>query len=66
MQYPFKRLPDSERQDTLRHMRNYHGDPPGNDPEMEELAHFLPQVFEKIAGNLDCYLKSLEEGKTSE
>jgi hypothetical protein len=66
VQDPFRRLPEAERQDILGHMRNYHCGPLGDDPDMEELAHFLPQVFEKIAGNLDCYLKSLEEGKTTE
>ena len=63
VQDPFRRLPDSERQDILRHMRNYHGGPLGDNPDIEEIAHYLPHVLDKIAGNLDCYLKSLEDGK---
>ena len=63
VQDPFLRLPESERQDILRHMRNYHGGPSGDSPDIEEIAHYLPRVLEKIAGNLDCYLKSLEDGK---
>lgn len=63
VQDPFKALPETERQDILRHMRNYHGGPLGDDPDIEDLAQFLPQVFEKIAGNLECYVKSLEDGK---
>lgn len=63
---PFRRLPELERQDILCHMRTYHGGPSRDDPDIEEIARFIPQVFEKIAGNLDCYLKSLEEEKTTE
>lgn len=63
VQDPFRRLPESERQDILRHMRNYHGGPHGNNPDIAEIAHYLPQVLDKIAGNLECYLKSLEDGK---
>lgn len=65
VQDPFKRLPAPERRDILHHMRNYHGGPLDVDPDIEALARFLPQVFEKIAGNLACYLKSLEEGTTT-
>lgn len=63
VQDPFRRLPESERQDILRHMRHYHGGPPGDNPDIEEIAHYLPHVLDKIAENLDCYLKSLEDGK---
>ena len=30
------------------------------------MASYIPQVFNKIAGNLDCYLTSLAEGKIIE
>jgi|SRR3989338_896576 len=63
---PFRKLPRAEREDILRHMRAYHGGPSGNDPGMAELASYIPQVFNKIAGNLDCYLTSLAEGKIIE
>jgi len=63
---PFRKLPKIEREDILRHMRAYHGGPPGDDPNMTELAHYIPQVFAKIAGNLDCYITSLAEGKVIE
>jgi len=33
---------------------------------MEELATYLPQVFEKIADNLRCYLEELERGETKD
>ncbi|MBI4634281.1 MAG: hypothetical protein HY742_10370 [Deltaproteobacteria bacterium] len=63
-QNPFQRLSEAERQDILTHMRNYHGGPSHDNPEMEEISRYLPQVFDKIAGNLKCYLEDLERGKT--
>jgi len=61
---PFGKLPDVERQHILSHMRHYHGGPCGDDPDMKEFAAYLPQVFEKIADNLRCYLEELERGET--
>jgi len=63
-QNPFERLSDAERQDILSHMRYYHGGPHNDNPSMKELATYLPRVFEKIADNLECYLKDLERGET--
>jgi hypothetical protein len=66
VQNPFQSLSDIERQDVLSHMRSYHGGPYHDNPDMEELADYLPQVFEKIAGNLQCYLGQLERGETKD
>ena len=60
-QDPFDKLMESERQDILSHMRYYHGGPCHDDPDMAEIAIYVPQVFEKIASNLECYLKELEQ-----
>lgn len=57
---PFRSLPNSERQQILQHMRNYHGGPVGNDPSFADIAKYFPAVFDKVSGNLACYLKSLE------
>lgn len=62
-QNPFNKLIESEKQDILSHMRCYHGGPCHDDPDMAELASYVPQVFEKIADNLECYLKELEQNK---
>lgn len=59
---PFQKLPEAEREDILSHMRRYHGGPAGNDPEMSEIAEYLPRVFDKIADNLNSYLWQLERG----
>ena len=59
-QNPFQKLTEAERQDVLTHMRNYHGGPMSDNPSMEEFSDYLPRIFEKIAGNLECYLQNLE------
>jgi hypothetical protein len=63
-QNPFEKLPDAERRHILSHMRRYHDGPSDDNPDMEELATYLPRVFEKIADNLRCYLEELERGET--
>lgn len=58
---PFQRLALPEQQDIIAHMRSYHGGPTCDDPDMKEIADYLPRVFDKIADNLSCYLEELEE-----
>lgn len=62
-QDPFQRLSEAEKQDVLSHMRNYHGGPSHDNPDMEEISEYLPRVFDKIADNLKCYLEHLERGE---
>jgi hypothetical protein len=57
---PFLALPRNEQQAILSHMRAYHGGPVGADPTFEDLLPYLPAVFEKVAANLECYIKQLE------
>ena len=57
---PLLALPENERAAILIHMRAYHGGPIGLDPPFEDLVPYLPQVFEKVASNLECYVKQLE------
>jgi hypothetical protein len=57
---PLLALPENERAAILKHMRAYHGGPIAPDPTFEDLVPYLPQVFEKVAGNLECYVKNLE------
>lgn len=61
---PFDKLEHSEKQDILSHMRYYHGGPLNDKPNMAELASYVPRVLDKIAGNLECYLKQLEQNET--
>jgi hypothetical protein len=52
-----------EKMAVLEHMMYYHGGPLEPDPKFDDLIPYLPQVFEKIASNLECYVKDLEAGK---
>jgi uncharacterized protein (DUF1015 family) len=60
VQNPFDALSEPERQDILSHMRYYHGGPCHDNPDMDELSDYLPQVLEKITDNLRRYLEPLE------
>lgn len=57
---PFLALPKEDRDVILRHMRYYHGGPSGENPAFVDLVPFLPRVFDKITGNLECYVQQLE------
>ncbi len=57
---PFRKLSETERQDILTHMRYYHGGPASDDLTMDTFVKYIPAVFDKIAGNLECYVKDLE------
>jgi hypothetical protein len=52
----------SEREDIIRHLRYYHGGPSAENPTFVDLVPLFPRVFEKIADNLECYVKTLESG----
>ena len=58
---PLETLSWEEKTDILEHMRNYHGGPRTDNPTFDELATYFPRVFEKIKGNLECYLEYLEK-----
>ncbi len=60
---PMKALPTEEKVDLLKHMRAYHGGPLTDDPSFDQVACYLPQVFEKVHSNLECYIKDLEQNK---
>lgn len=59
---PLARLPGQERSDILTHCRHYHGGPESEEAGFEDLVEYVPRVLEKIAANLECYLKELEAG----
>jgi hypothetical protein len=56
---PLRQLPPEEQRDIIEHCRSYHGGPPGDHPDFESLLPYLPRVLEKIASNLECYVKDL-------
>lgn len=57
---PMAALTSEEREAILQHMRYYHGGPTGQNPSFQDIIPYLPQVFFKIADNLECYLAELE------
>jgi hypothetical protein len=57
---PLQELPDDERTAVLGHLRYYHGGLVQESPTFDDIVPFLPQVFEKVAGNLECYLREIE------
>ncbi|MGD1002427.1 MAG: hypothetical protein ABSA67_17185 [Candidatus Brocadiia bacterium] len=63
---PMEMISEKERRAILEHMRSYHGGPVGDHPSFQDLAPYLPAVFEKISSNLDCYIKDLEEDRDLE
>jgi hypothetical protein len=63
---PMDMISDDEKEAVLKHMRHYHGGPHGSDPRFNDLIPYLPGVFEKIASNLECYVKDLQAGKILE
>ena len=60
---PLQNISDEDRQDILSHMRNYHGGPSHDNPDMKEISEYLPRIFDKIAGNLAYYVAELRNEK---
>ena len=58
---PLQTLSVEEKSDILSHMRYYHSGPASDNPTFEEFSSYFPAVFNKIKGNLECYLESLAE-----
>lgn len=63
---PFLALDSVEQATILAHLRNYHAGPRARRPHFDDIVPLLPSVFDKIAGNLECYVKDLESGKDLE
>ena len=58
---PLETLSAQEKADILEHMRHYHHGPESDNPTFQELADYFPRIFDKIKGNLECYLENLAE-----
>ena len=58
---PLDQVSEGERKAILDHLRHYHGGPSGSSPRFNEVVLYLPMVFTKIADNLECYVKQLEQ-----
>jgi len=49
-----------ERAALLAHLRYYHGGLSEDHPTFHDIAQFVPRVFDKIASNLEHYVRELE------
>ena len=58
---PLKSLAPTDRAVLLQYMRQYHHGPSMENPKFADLIPYIPRVFEKVAGNLECYLSDLEK-----
>ena len=58
---PFENLKEDEINSVKTHLNNYHGFPMTTNLTMQSISFYLPMVFDKIEGNLECYIKHLEE-----
>ena len=63
---PIDMITVEEKEAILKHMKYYHGGPLEPDPRFRDLIPYLPSVFMKIADNLECYIKDLENKETIE
>ncbi len=63
---PLDRLSEEDRNNILDYMRYYHGGPLSDEPSFLEFASYFPEVFNKISGNLTCYLEYLKNEDVDE
>ncbi len=57
---PVVTMPEKDRLELASYLSSYHGFP-GHDLKMNDLFEYLPQVFEKIRSNIECYVEQ-EDG----
>ncbi len=60
---PLNQISEAEQNAILSHLRYYHGGPNGASPQFSDIVPLLPSVFTKIADNLECYIKSIEQNE---
>jgi hypothetical protein len=58
---PFDNLKEEELDSIRIHLNNYHGFPLTTELTIQSISRYLPMVFDKITGNLVCYIESLEK-----
>ena len=59
---PFQRLDGDERIAITSYLREFHGGTVAANSTFEEVADYVPKVFDKIARNLEIELDRLERG----
>jgi hypothetical protein len=59
---PFDTMTPQDRADIGRYLAHYHGVTIKASTRLRDIEWVLPNVFEKISSNLECYVKDLEKG----
>ena len=57
-------LSAKDKESIAYYLSSYHGRPIESALTFQSIIPYLPLMFEKIASNLECYLKQLERGDT--
>jgi hypothetical protein len=58
-----KAISFEDKKDIILYLQQYHSAKLCNDPSIQDIAPYFPQIFHKIKGNLECYLITLENNK---
>ena len=61
---PVSKLSVEEKKAILNHMKEYHGYY-SDSLEVQDIWPYIPQIFDKISGNLGCYVEDLQNNSTS-
>jgi hypothetical protein len=59
---PLDSLTPDDRRDIAYYLHHYHGVSMTEGTNLRGIEHVLPAVFDKISGNLECYVRDLEGG----
>lgn len=60
---PFSNLSCTELEDIAAHLAQYHGYDPTKELSIDSIRMYIPMIFDKIHGNLECYIADLEAGR---
>lgn len=63
---PFTKMEPAETLTIKQHLNSYHGFNLEDDLSFQTLGRYILPVFEKISGNLECYIEDLESGGSDE
>jgi hypothetical protein len=59
---PLDSLTPDDRMDIAFYLHHYHGVSMTEGTKFRDIERVLPAVFDKISGNLECYVRDLEAG----
>jgi len=57
---PFMALSDTQKEDIINQINNYHSANLNLNSSLEEIIPYLPNIMEKITANFECNIRSLE------